>query len=244
MHDQTQGSLKLHLLGRSGRSFDFKAEELTHVCINKCDAGSSEELRPVGSREIDELLHAAGVLADMAIKNHSSVSIRRVVAAKVDSYYNMEHHFYGAKLVRVIQCSSIAALAGSSGQSNYSAANACLDSIAVSKRQRGNSQSSIQWGAWANTGMASARVLQKVDSMGLGVVTPEQGMMALEHMFKTHNCWERCCDAVRLEEICKVDTNHSTNLPRCRSAASRAATPSQRHLKVRGFNDFISTDQS
>lgn len=186
VNDQTQDPLKLHLLGRSGRSVDFNAEEFAHVCINKCDAGLSAELHPVGSREIDELLHAAGVLADMAIKNHSSISIRRVVAAKVDSYYNMEHHFYGAKLVRVIQCSSIAALAGSSGQSNYSAANACLDSIAVSNRQRGNSQSSIQWGAWANTGMASARVLQKVDSMGYGVVTPEQGMMALEHMFKTH----------------------------------------------------------
>ena len=187
MNHQTRGALKLHLMGRSGRSVDFKAEKFTHVRINKCDAGLCEELRPVASREIDELLHAAGVLADMAIRNHSSVSIRRVIAAKVDSCYNMEHQFYAAKLVRVIHCSSIAALAGSSGQSNYSAANACLDSIAVSRRQRGDSQSSIQWGAWANSGMASAQVLQKVDSMGFGVVTPEQGMIALEHMFKTHN---------------------------------------------------------
>lgn len=245
MHDQTQGALKLHLLGRSGRSVDFKAEEFTHVCINKCDAGSSEELLPVESREIDELLHAAGVLADMAIKNHSSLSIRRVVAAKVDSYYNMEHHFYGAKLVRVIQCSSIAALAGSSGQSNYSAANACLDSIAVSNRQRGNSQSSIQWGAWANTGMASARVLQKVDSMGLGVVTPEQGMMALEHMFKTHNVgnvvatpydWKKFAKSTPIIQRIYRDVVQPRRVPQRRArgtSKSKASTISSAQIKAR-----------
>ena len=42
--------------------------------------------------------------------------------------------------------------------------------------------SSIQWGAWSNEGMANERVLKRVESMGLGIVTPQLGMQVLSRV--------------------------------------------------------------
>ena len=51
--------------------------------------------------------------------------------------------------------SSIAALLGAPGQTNYCAANAELDAIAVGLQTAGTPVVSVQWGAWAGAGMAA-----------------------------------------------------------------------------------------
>ena len=58
--------------------------------------------------------------------------------------------------VRQVLFSSIAVLLGAPGQANYSAANAALDSMAVSARAAGVVVVSVQWGAWASAGMAAS----------------------------------------------------------------------------------------
>ena len=44
---------------------------------------------------------------------------------------------------------------GGAGQANYSAANACLDALAASRRALSTASTSVQWGAWAELGMAA-----------------------------------------------------------------------------------------
>jgi acyl carrier protein len=76
--------------------------------------------------------------------------------------------------------SSVAAVLGGSGAGNHSAANAFLDSLAISRRRMGTPALSIDWGAWSETGAAvrdGAR--QHVASQGLGFITPAQGLNAL-----------------------------------------------------------------
>ena len=51
--------------------------------------------------------------------------------------------------------SSIAALLGAPGQANYSAANAALDCMAIDWTITGTPVQSVQWGAWAGSGMAA-----------------------------------------------------------------------------------------
>ena len=80
--------------------------------------------------------------------------------------------------------SSVAALLGSPGQANYSAANTILDAMAESWQSQGSSGLSVQWGAWAEGGMAAANAAtaKAVERMGMGMVEPAGGMGALQSM--------------------------------------------------------------
>ncbi len=78
--------------------------------------------------------------------------------------------------------SSVAALLGSAGQAGYSAANAGLDALAMSARHHGRPVTAVQWGPWAGTGMAagSPGARARLQKLGLGMLTAQQGLAALE----------------------------------------------------------------
>ena len=80
--------------------------------------------------------------------------------------------------------SSVAALLGAAGQAGYSAANSGLDALAAAARHHGWPVTAVQWGPWAGTGMAagasSARA--RLQRLGLGLLTPQQGLTALENV--------------------------------------------------------------
>ena len=77
--------------------------------------------------------------------------------------------------------SSVAALLGSPGQSSYAAANGKLDALASAWQRKGTPGTAIQWGPWADVGMAasSAGLATRARQWGLGMVSPEQGLAAL-----------------------------------------------------------------
>ena len=81
-----------------------------------------------------------------------------------------------------VLCSSVAALLGAAGQAGYSAANAVLDGLAVSARHHGHPVTAVQWGPWAGAGMAavSAGARSRLQRLGLGMLTAQQGLTALE----------------------------------------------------------------
>ena len=77
--------------------------------------------------------------------------------------------------------SSVAALLGSPGQANYSAANAALDAAAASSSASGLPSLSVQWGAWAGGGMAAGDpgTEARVQRTGMALVIPKLGLRAL-----------------------------------------------------------------
>ena len=77
--------------------------------------------------------------------------------------------------------SSIAAVFGSPGQTNYAAANSVLDGLAATRLARGEAALSINWGAWAGGGMARQddQSVARMQRMGLGMLSAEQGLAAL-----------------------------------------------------------------
>merc|ERR1712097_214060 len=65
-----------------------------------------------------------------------------------------------------------------------SAADMCLDALADGRRQRGVAGASVQWGAWAEVGMAargaaSARMAAMEAASGFGRIGLAQGLAAL-----------------------------------------------------------------
>jgi polyketide synthase 12/myxalamid-type polyketide synthase MxaB len=90
----------------------------------------------------------------------------------------------GLALDFFIMFSSVASLLGSAGQGNHAAANAFLDALAFHRRARGLPGLSINWGAWSAVGAAARRQIGgRIAARGLGEITPENGLAALDQLF-------------------------------------------------------------
>ena len=130
-------------------------------------------------------VHSAGVLADALLLNQTQAGLQRVWAPKAEAAWSLHR---GSQQQQVqprpdlfVLFSSVAALLGNAGQANYAAANACLDQLARQRRAEGLAGCSVQWGAWAGSGMAvGSGVLDQLEAQGLGAVMEEQGLCALE----------------------------------------------------------------
>jgi myxalamid-type polyketide synthase MxaB len=192
-----RGARHIVLVGRSQPTDDARGlvEELEHagvqVHVKRCDVSRGEEVAALIS-EIDENLpalvgvfHLAGVLDDATLREQTRDRFDRVMAAKVHGAWNL-HELIGD---RPLQCfvlfSSAAALLGSPGQGNYAAANAFLDALAHHRRRQGKTALSVNWGSWADVGMA-ARIKDNQGSRwsaaGIGWIEPARGLQTLERL--------------------------------------------------------------
>jgi acyl carrier protein/NADP-dependent 3-hydroxy acid dehydrogenase YdfG len=182
----------LTLLGRNGRFAAASAglalktsAALVHMA--QCNLGSAAEVQMAaqemqrGAAPLDTVVHAAGVLADRMLPGQTLQGASAVFAPKVAGLTNL---LGGGALqpLRSLQLfSSISALLGNPGQANYAAANALLDSAAVGLQHSGLGATSVQWGPWAQAGMAvqSRQLLARLERQGLGAVQPAQGLAVL-----------------------------------------------------------------
>ncbi len=187
----------LRLLGRSGRMAAAAADAslallqpdsaafAAAVTMAMCDAASAEDAAGVapgsGSSPLSGLMHAGGVLADGVFASQTLGSLRTAYAPKVSAAVQLGSTFGRQPAAFQLLFSSVAALLGSPGQANYSAANAALDASAQRAQLAGGTVSSMQWGAWAGAGMAAndASTAARVERTGMALVQPDQGMAVL-----------------------------------------------------------------
>ena len=131
------------------------------------------------------VLHTAGVLDDGLLEQQNAARFAAVLAAKTDGAWHLDQLTRERALDFFVLYSSIVALAGTAGQSSYAAANAWLDALAQERRAQGLPALSVNWGAWASTGMAaqvSEQNRRRWSSQGIVLIEPEQGMQALEDL--------------------------------------------------------------
>ena len=122
------------------------------LCCLRCDTAVREESawlhkQTRGANKV--IIHAGGQLADATIPKQALSCIRQVFAAKVNAAQHTQTHTACDPVTSTVLFSSVAALLGSAGQANYSAANGALDGLAAQWSAEGRSVSSVQWGPWA-----------------------------------------------------------------------------------------------
>ena len=187
-----RGASGVQLLGRAGHSRrpeqDVPAQLKGAGFVTRaarCDMSCLEEVAfAVGGPGLGAergLLHAGGLLRDAPVGLQTAGGFRAVLGPKVAGLQNFLRSTSNANLQAVKMFSSIAALLGSPGQLNYSAANGHLDFMAHQLRGAGAAAVSVQWGPWADVGMAQQHrgTQHRMERMGLHMVTPRGGLGAL-----------------------------------------------------------------
>ncbi|MBV8788631.1 MAG: SDR family NAD(P)-dependent oxidoreductase, partial [Mycobacterium sp.] len=154
------GARHLVLVSRRGLDAPGAAELVTElraagaqVQVTACDAADREALAKVIAdipvqRPLSGVIHAAGVLDDAVISSLTPDRVDAVLRAKVDAAWNLHELTRDLDVCAFVMFSSMAGLAGASGQANYAAANSFLDGLAVHRRTEGLPAMSLAWGLW------------------------------------------------------------------------------------------------
>ncbi|MCP3060222.1 type I polyketide synthase [Myxococcus sp. K38C18041901] len=164
----SHGARHLALCGRTGETPEARRvlaplrATRAQVDVFSVDVSQTESvaalLRSVrsGGPPLGGLFHCAGVLADGSLLQLEPRSFDSVMGPKVDGAWNLHTLATEATVEQFVLFSSTASLLGAPGQGNYAAANAFLDALAHLRRARGLPAISLQWGSWAEIGMAAA----------------------------------------------------------------------------------------
>ncbi|NBD13838.1 type I polyketide synthase [Corallococcus silvisoli] len=130
------------------------------------------------------VVHAAGIVDDGLLLHQSEERLTRVMAPKARGAWNLHLLTRGDPLDAFVLFAAGSALLGSPGQASYAAANTFLDALAWHRRALGLPALSLDWGPWAEAGMAvDARYRSRLEAHGLTPLSTEEGLGALERLW-------------------------------------------------------------
>ncbi|WP_228000225.1 type I polyketide synthase [Nocardia australiensis] len=190
------GAGRVVLVGRSApdgpiplRDFDLELplHQRASVVSRRVDVSDRESLAVVldsiraEAPPLRGIFHAAGILDDATVLGLSAGQVERVLRPKIDGARHLDELTADDPLDLFVLFSSAAALIGNPGQSAYAAANAYLDALAVARRHDGRPGLSIQWGPFAEIGLAAAQDNRgtRLAAHGMDSITAAEAWVAL-----------------------------------------------------------------
>jgi polyketide synthase PksN len=202
------------LTGRSALSAERQArlDELrqagAEVVYLPADVSNVEDVRKLIDESksrfggINGVIHAAGVLRDSLVRNKTAEELSAVFAPKVYGTLHLDELTKDEALDFFVTFSSLAAVKGNAGQSDYSFANHFMDSFAASRERRraegarSGRTLSLNWSIWADGGMkldeqteahfkkslgiSPLRVATGIDAFVRGIASERSQFAALE----------------------------------------------------------------
>ncbi|ARX88035.1 hypothetical protein SMD44_07521 [Streptomyces alboflavus] len=192
---RTRGVAHLVLAGRRGPDAEGMAElvaELTAagartVRAVACDvadrAAVADLLASVpAAHPLTAVVHAAGVLDDGLLETMTPERVDTVFRPKADGAWHLHELTRDQDLAAFVVYSSAAGTVGTTGQSNYAAANAFLDALAGHRHATGLPATSLAWGRWAGPGGMAADLPRPGPAAGLSV---EDGLALFDEALAT-----------------------------------------------------------
>jgi phthiocerol/phenolphthiocerol synthesis type-I polyketide synthase C len=192
-HLVDHGAGGIALLGRSTPSPEVsvvletlraKGADVRSFAVDVADrTGLEDVLQTIRTqmKPIRGVVHAAGLLDDALIVNLTPEQVERVLRPKVDGAINIDSLTRKDPLDLFVLFSSAASLFGNAGQAVYASGNAFLDTLAESRRLEGLPALAVQWGPFAEIGLAAKDDIRgaRLEERGMGSFTAAQGWNAL-----------------------------------------------------------------
>ncbi len=126
------------------------------------------------------IIHAAGVSINKPLLKYQDQDIDHLFSAKVKGAWYLHELSQNCDLDFFVVYSSISSVFGSNKESVYSATNSFLDAL-ISERQRlGLVGTAIQWGPWAEVGMAEKR--SRDQGLKDALIHNEQGQAFIQRL--------------------------------------------------------------
>ncbi len=173
----------------------IKSLEATGVMIHitSVDITRSDKIREMsvahrknGFPPIKAVIHCAGTVQDRLVYNMEQKDIHQVFTPKINASWALHEAFLG-QLEMFVLFSSYASIYGAKGQSNYAAANGFMDLLAAYRHQKNMNCISINFGPWADVGMAAKLDLDNYFAkIGIQSITPENGWKVFDMLFNYH----------------------------------------------------------
>jgi phthiocerol/phenolphthiocerol synthesis type-I polyketide synthase E len=147
------------------------------VVLERVDVTDVEAVNQLYEKTLREygvlngIIHAAGVAGGGLLALKSRADVWSVLAPKVLGTQAIQTILrLDAEFDFLVLCSSVTALTGGPGRSDYGAANCFLDAFATECNRNGSHVVSINWDAWSETGMAVSQrtVERKGPAMAVG----------------------------------------------------------------------------
>jgi acyl transferase domain-containing protein/D-arabinose 1-dehydrogenase-like Zn-dependent alcohol dehydrogenase/acyl carrier protein len=186
------GVERLLLASRRGGDADGAVElarelgELgAEVRVAACDVSDRRDVeRLIGSLpagwSLDVVVHAAGIAQTEPIRDLDARALASALGPKAQGALHLHELTREMDLSAFVLISSLAATMGSDGQGAYAAANAALDALARRRRALGLPATSVAWGLWEGTGMASGVSERELQRRGVLPMAPGQAVRELE----------------------------------------------------------------
>ncbi len=185
-HLVVEGARHLLLSGRSGATSPEQQATIQQLEVQgadiqviKADVSNEADVARLlahAKQPLRGIIHAAGVLDDGMLMQQTAARFEHVAAPKVQGAWHLHTQTLSQPLDFFVLFSSVASLLGSTGQANYAAANAFMDGLAHHRRAGGRPALSINWGPWADVGMAATEpVKRRLAYEGWGTITAPQG---------------------------------------------------------------------
>jgi acyl transferase domain-containing protein/acyl carrier protein len=128
------------------------------------------------------IVHAAGIAQPVPVADALHEDFASHFRAKVDGAWNLHSALEKAPLDFFILFSSASAVLNSPRIGPYAAANAFLDGLAHYRRGLGLTATSINWGAWTETGMLTHAAAGDRASSDIVGMTTKQGIFCFERL--------------------------------------------------------------
>jgi NAD(P)-dependent dehydrogenase (short-subunit alcohol dehydrogenase family)/acyl carrier protein len=179
------GGSQAHQIGAI-RQIEALGVDVRIVAVDVADEPQMREFlasqRRGGWPPICGVVHAAGVVEPKPLTEILPADIDAGLRPKVTGGWVLDRLFGDASLDFFILFSSASAVISSPGLGIYAAGNAFLDALAHCRRARGQHALAIDWGPWAQVGMAAAYVGDRgpLDLKGMRAISARVGTSLME----------------------------------------------------------------